>query len=84
MLSRNAILSSRLASALISRGRLPFVAVEAVGAVSRRCAGATCRPGMAMRRVPQAKRAERARLLRQRIDSSLVQELRISLAARQS
>ncbi len=26
--------------------------------------------GMAMRRVPQAKRAERARLLRQRIDSA--------------
>ncbi len=31
--------------------------------MSRRCAGATRRPGMAMRRVPQAERAERARLL---------------------
>ena len=82
MLSRNAILSSRLASALISRGRLPFVAVEAVGVAALRRRDVPA--GMAMRRVPQAKRAERARLLRQRIDSSLVQELRISLAARQS
>ena len=79
MLSRNAILSSRLASALISRGRLPFVAVEAVGAVSRRSQAR--RAG----RVWRCDACHKLSVLSGRvccgsgIDSSLVRELRLSL-----
>src|SRR5439155_14000671 len=64
--SRNAILSSRLVSALISRGRPPFVAVEGsrrrVAALRRRDMLAVYDDATAVG-VPQAECAERARLL---------------------